>query len=577
MTTAESTVWQGGDLMTAREWETPRTLLEWLTAPRADRGLLVLDEAWKRVTYEALGRMVLGTSQVLQDRGTVPGDVVAVTAAEPLRFATGFFGALHAGATPLPIAPPTLLGQRYVDHVSSLLGAAPPRVVITSAASADQLRLAVDRAGVTAEVVVHTPVVEQARAGDRPTVALLQFTSGSTGQPRPVEVSWTNLEANVNLIRRWLELTADDSVASWLPLYHDMGLIGTFITAVCSEMDAWIMRPEQFVMKPRIWLECFGTHGVTIASAPNFGYSYTARRVRPASIEGFDFSRWRVAIIGAERLDPAALRRFLHLAEPFGFRTETFRPAYGLAEATLAVTGEPLRHEPHTVSIDWGALRMDAPVTVRHRRPLHVDRDDDAGVLLSCGRPLDPQQVTVVDADQRPLPEESLGEIMVEGPCVASGYRTAAHADSTRLDEGRLLTGDAGFFSDGHLFVLGRMVDSFKVHGRQVYAEAVEAKIAAVAGITVDRCVVVPVQGPRGDSVVAVVEAPATAWHDPVAMLLRTEVGDALDVVVYSADRHAIPRTTSGKPRRRALRQLLADGVLRAEVVFSTVSAMTRD
>jgi acyl-CoA synthetase (AMP-forming)/AMP-acid ligase II len=559
--------------MIAGAWEEPRSLLDWLESPRSDRGLRFLEEDWVRYSYEDLAARVLGTSEALRARGTVTGDVVAVAAAEPLRFVTGFFGTLHAGATPLPVAPPILLGARYVEHVASLLSAAPPRVVVSTPETEPDLRAAIDRAGVTADLLVDAPGLGTAGRADPAPLALLQFTSGSTGRPKPVEVSWANLDANTSLIRRWLELTTDDSVASWLPLYHDMGLIGTFLTAVVSEMDAWIMRPEQFVLRPRQWLECFGRHGVTIASSPNFGYSYAERRVRPEAMAGFDLSRWRVAIVGAERIDPAALRRFLGLAQPFGFRPESFRPAYGLAEATLAVTGHPLGSTPDCITIDWEGLRFDAPVSVRGRRRLdRSPTDDGSSVLVSCGRALHGQQVSIVDSEGQALPPGWLGEIVVEGPCVAAGYRARADEAATRLDQGRLLTGDAGFLVDGEVFVLGRIVDSFTVHGRQVYAERVEAELAEVAGLTLDKCVVVPAQGPERDQVVAVVESPGTGWPDRVVARLRAEVGNALDVVVYAARRNAIPRTTSGKPRRRALRQMLLAGELDADLVFSSAA-----
>jgi fatty-acyl-CoA synthase len=557
--------------MVAGEWETPRSLLGWLREPGVDRGLYVLEESWERHAYEDVAAAALGTSATLRDVGTVTGDVVAVTATEPLQFMTGFYGALHAGATPLPIAPPTLLGARYVERVASLLTAAPPRAVITTASAQPDVAAAIDRAGIAAEIVVETANGGREQAAPPSPLALLQFTSGSTGEPRPVEISWANLEANMNLIRRWLELTSDDSVASWLPLYHDMGLIGTFLTAVASDMDAWIMRPEQFVLKPRRWLECFGREAVTIASSPPFGYSYAARRLAHDALDGFDLSPWRAAVVGAERLDPCVLQRFLAFAEPYGFRPDTFRPAYGLAEATLAVTGQPLRSTPRVLAVDWVDLRVDHPVSIEGSYRLDVEVQVEAGGLVSSGRPLHPQQVAVVDVAGRPLPEGWLGEVVVEGPCVAGGYRAPADEPVTRIEEGRLMTGDAGFFHDGDLFVLGRMVDSFTVHGRQVYAESVEASLASLTGLPVDRCVVVPSQAREGDRLVAVVECSTTPWIDELVTLLRAEAGNALGVLVYAARRNAIPRTTSGKPRRRMLRQMVEADELDAALVYTSL------
>jgi acyl-CoA synthetase (AMP-forming)/AMP-acid ligase II len=556
--------------MSTEPWDTSRPLLGWLDTPRCDHGLRVLGQAWEPLGYDELAARVFGASAALAAAGVARDDVVAVTADDSVRFMTGFFGALHAGATPLPLAPPTLLGERYVAHVATLFAAARPTAAITTDATADATAEALRRADLPAALLTEIAEAGPARASDPARLALVQFTSGSTGTPRPVEVSWANLEANIAMIRRWLRWTDDDAVASWLPLYHDMGLIGCFLSSVCSQTDTWLMRPEQFVARPTAWLECFGVHGATLTASPNFGYAYAARRVRTDALQGSDFSGWRAAIVGAERLDLRAMSAFADLTAPFGFDPATFRPAYGLAEATLAVTGHPLGSSPRHIGIDWAGLRTGAPVRVTDGpRSLvaGVGEEATAARLVACGAPLAGQEVTVVDDDGRPLPPGHLGGVVVEGPCVATGYRTAGRGASA-IDQGRLSTGDAGFLLDGELYVLGRLTDSFTVRGRQVYAEGVEASICEDTGLPVHKCVVTPAHRRDGVEIVVVVEAAGTDWVEAVAATVRRQVGNTLAVRIY-AGRKAIPRTTSGKPRRRVLAETVAAARLDAELVFS--------
>ncbi len=552
------------------EWLEPKSLVDWIDRPRSERGLHVLGSAWEFVPYDELALRSRARSAQLLDAGICHDDVVAVTATDPAAFLAGFFGALHAGATPLPIAPPTLLGSRYVDHLRGLLLTALPAAVVVTDDCADAVGAALVASGVAAAIVCGDGDGGDPLATPEPPaeLALLQFTSGSTARPKGIGVSRCNLESNMNMIRRWLEWTSDDAVASWLPLYHDMGLIGCFLTSIVCQTDLWIMRPEQFVMKPLRWLECFGRLGATLTAAPNFGYSHATRRLRASESVGMDFAKWRVAIIGAERLDGNTLSQFSTALQPSGFSASAFRPAYGLAEATLAVTGHPLPLRPRMVSIDWSSLHLGRKVEIVDQCGIG-DRagTDFVGFLVSSGRPLNGQHVHVVDDEGNSLPERTLGEIVVEGPTVAQGYGESPLSTASRFKGSELVTGDAGFLDAGELFVLGRILDSVKVHGRVVYAESIEARLADAIDALPSKCAVVQLQRAAHDELIAVVERPPGEWVDAAVTLLRTEVGDSLGVRVYAAPR-AIPRTTSGKPRRRALWQSLMDGVIDGVCVF---------
>jgi acyl-CoA synthetase (AMP-forming)/AMP-acid ligase II len=396
-------------------------------------------------------------------------------------------------------------------------------------------------------------------------LALLQFTAGSSGSPRGVRISWRNLETHIAALHQWVRWRQDDSVASWLPLYHDMGLICLFLCSVVHRAHLWLLRPEQFLRSPASWLACLGRFGATMTAGPSFGYAYAARKVTSAELEGMDFSRWRVAAVGAERVDPAALDRFARLVAPNGFRREAFLPGYGLAEATLALTGTGLGELPALVSADRASLRFGEPVRVLERGCLDPAGDRGRGDwLVGCGRSLPGIRLWVVDAEGAPLGEGRLGEIVASGPWVAEGYQGAQASGPTRFAQGQLCTGDAGFLLDGELFVLGRMGDSTKVRGRSLYAEDVEARLAAIPGVPAGRVVVVFGRFDGLDTVAAVVEREPGAWVEPAARRLRSETGRSARVLVLQVPRYAIPRTSSGKPRRRLLGQELMEGTLPA-------------
>jgi acyl-CoA synthetase (AMP-forming)/AMP-acid ligase II len=293
-----------------------------------------------------------------------------------------------------------------------------------------------------------------------------------------------------------------------------------------------------------------------MTASPSFGYAYAAKKVTPAELAGMDFSRWRASAVGAERVDPAALDRFARLVAANGFRRGAFLPGYGLAEATLALTGSSLGELPLLVSVDRAALRFGDPVRVLERGRLDPAGDKGRGDwLVGCGRPLPGMRLSVVDAHGAPLGEGRLGEIVASGPWVAGGYRGAQVGALTRFAQGRLYTGDAGFLLDGEVFVLGRMGDSTKVRGRSLYAEDVEARLAAIPGVPAGR-------------VVVVFERERGAWVEPAARRLRSQTGRSTRVLILEVPRHAIPRTSSGKPRRRLLAQELMEGRLSATTLL---------
>ncbi|MFF0718336.1 AMP-binding protein [Micromonospora sp. NPDC003816] len=502
-------------------------LLSWLGQPRADRGVRFSrpDGDWDRWSYARLAGLAHGHAAGLAARGVRPDDVVGVVLPSGPGFVGTLFGALLAGATVSPLAPPTAFGDpdRYAEHLSAALTAMRPRLLVVDGASAPSVARAAADAGVSTVDVADLPAEATAPVEVAPArVALLQFTSGTTGAVRGVRVPRTALEANIAAVRDWLEMTPDDATASWLPVHHDMGLVGCLLAPVVTGADLWLLTPAEFVRRPSRYLECFGRAGARLTAMPGFGLAHVLRRVRPEQLAGLDFRQWRAVIVGAERIPPATLTAFADLLAPHGLRREALLPAYGLAEATLAVTGLPLR---------TGWRQVPGP---------------DGVPVVGCGGPVTGAEIAVVDDDGRPVDDGTVGEIVVGGASVADGYAGGPPFDGT------VRTGDAGFLRDGHLFVLGRLGDSLKVHGRTVFAEDVDAVLGAALDAPPGRLATVLGLVAGAPTVVVHLEHPRPEWLPRIPALVAPLV-PAADVHVVPVPSGTIPRTTSGKPRRRQL------------------------
>jgi acyl-CoA synthetase (AMP-forming)/AMP-acid ligase II len=547
-------------------------LLGWLDNARDDRGIrLLVGSQWEFHSYAELARRVKGAAAEVSAACQVPGRRVAVVGDNAIRFTEGFFGALAGGNVPVPVPPPTLLGEAYRGQIADLLLAAQVTTIVATEETRDALEDAAKLFGLDVHIISSEMHESASRPqGRQADLALMQFTSGSTRRPRGVGVSWDNLEAQIGMIRDWLSWCPEDSLASWLPLHHDMGLVGSLLCSVCSQTDLWLMSPMRFMRNPLDFLRCIGENGVTISPQPTFGYAYLARRIGPSQLEGTDFSAFRAAVIGAERIDCQALVSFAELILDHGFCWESLRPAYGLAEATLAVTGHPLGERATVLDLDWESVKVNGKLSFGDLRKLEAPCAPRSAVV-SAGRPLAGTAVAIVNDRNVLLPEGYLGEIVVSGSAVAVGYEGEAQEGSTHFESDQLFTGDAGFVVDGELYVIGRMSDCFNVHGRRIYVEPVEAAIADCLKLPVERCAVVPGHGSSGEEVIAVLEKVAGTWVYDVVTLLRGIAGSDLGIKVYASCRHIIPKTTSGKKRRRTLAQQVLDGELAAELLYSSV------
>lgn len=555
-----------------------RTLCGWIEEPSDRRGLRFArgGDGWDFHSYAALAHAAGGAAAQIEDARAEAGRPVVIVLPTGPSFVAAFFGALLAGDTPCPLPPPGPIQRtvEYHEYLAGILQVAQPSLVVTDESLAPMVAQAIETAGIDVPSLSLSPEGADPRSRPLAELGLLQFTSGSSGRPRGVRVTHENLLANMAWTRRWTGLGPDDIWASWLPLFHDMGLIGYLLLPIVNGVDLWLMRPDQFVRRPARWLECMGRNGAVVSASPPFGLAFSRRHTRLEELEGCDFSDWRVCVTAAERLDAPIVKAFANWLEPYGLKPKTLMPAYGLAENTLAVTGTPLGSAPRVVETDPRKFAIGKPVDVLtetdldHREAIGTG----AGWLVGSGRAhLDTDGyagagVEIRDERGELLPERHLGEIYVTGPSVADGY-TGEGGGSARFVDGELRTGDAGFLVDGELYVIGRMGDSVKVLGRNVYMEDLEAELREVPGIpTKGRLVATAGTSEVGQVLCAVVEAPPGDWTQLVADTLHRAGSGEFTVRVFTAPHGTIMRTSSGKPRRRPLWQALCEGKLAVEL-----------
>lgn len=535
-------------------------------AASTSKGLTVIEHDGR--TLDISYRDLLAESCViggaLLSRHLQPGDPVALILPDVNAFIRAFFGIVAAGLVPVPMCPPAQAGDvpTFARQSRHILSAGKVAAIITSADVAPLL----DVTGITPaptrltiEALSSGPALSAPAVPEPDAIALLQFTSGSTAAPKGVVLSHRNLHANVTAIAGpdGLDTSSQDVAVSWLPLYHDMGLIGMLIVSIYQRAQAVILSPVLFLKRPTAWLEAIATYRGTVSFAPNFAFDLCRKRVKSSQLAAIDLSSWRVAGCGAEPIRPDSLDAFAEHFAPTGFSRSAFVPSYGLAEHSLAVT---LGRGPLQIDL------VDAHTLVRDSIATAATGNQPAVRIVGCGRPFPGHDLKVVDDAFRELPERHAGSIVVRGPSVMSGYFHDAEATAAVMHEDWLITGDVGYLANGELFVCGRTKDLIIRQGKKYHPPDLESAIADLDGIPVSGVVVFGVSHlENADTVVAVLESRASSRAgeivDQVCRRVRETAGLELDQVVVTSP-GTIPRTTSGKVRRSETRARYQAGTL---------------
>ncbi|MEU9297414.1 amino acid adenylation domain-containing protein [Streptomyces sp. NPDC048266] len=509
------------------------------------------DGGERAVTLRVLLADALRVAGGLLDAGLAPGSHVLVPAERSEEFLPLFWGAVAAGLVPVPLAPDV----RRVLPVWEFLGRPPVAVGESTAPLLDALPDSVRPLTLGALREHPAPPRLPERAPDD--VAFLQFSSGSTGAPKGVELTHAAVLANLAQIRAAADITAEDVLATWMPYFHDMGLIGTHLVPLSARIKQVRIEPLTFAKRPARWLEAAERHRATLLSAANFALALVERRVPQDVLGRLDLTHVRMILVGAEPISPAVWRSFVRRMVPTGLAADAPQPVYGLAEATLAVTFPPPGEVARPLALDRAALS--------EGRAVDTAPGPGAVELMDVGRPVPGCAVRITDDTGTPVGDRRVGHIEVRGPQVARGYHRAPEATAEAFGEGWLRTGDLGFLRGGRLCVTGRSKDVVFVDGGTFHCADLEEVAAGTPGLGRGPVAVVGSTDPGGDGervVVFVALGPG-----PVSAGLLREVGNRVrgalghdDVRVLALPARAFPRTTSGKLRRGVLRDRFERG-----------------
>ncbi|MBK9518648.1 MAG: AMP-binding protein [Anaeromyxobacter sp.] len=581
------------------------TLVHALRAAAAHPGgvtFVDLAERERHLPWREVHARAQAAAAALAARGVRPGDRVAIVLRTEPAFLDAFFGAWLAGAVPVPLYPPVRLGrlEEWVAGTARMLTVSGARLVVsgggTRALLGEVLALAapplglleaggllegpagvpgqahalLDRGAGAVAGADSAPGGSGAGAGGAPLAAptdlgLVQFSSGSTVDPKPVALTHAALQAQADALMALVRPTSADALVSWLPLYHDMGLIGGLLAAMSYPGPLVLIAPEHFLARPALWLRALARHRATISVAPSFAYAYCAERVGDAELAGCSLASWRLALDGAEPISADAMRRFAARFAPHGFDPGALVPVYGLSEAALAVTFAAPGGAPRGAWLDADLLARQGRA-VRVAAPAGQAAGPGACEVVAVGAPIPGVEVEVRGEDGGPTGEGALGRVWVRGPSLFEGYLGDPAATARALQGGWLDTGDRGFVMGGALHLHGRQKDLVIVRGANHAPEQLEAALAGLAGLRPGCAVALGFAPPGGGEALLVLaeRAPGPAPLDPAALeaAIRRALLERTGLSPHTVRLLApgtLPRTSSGKLRRQeALRRHLA-------------------
>jgi fatty-acyl-CoA synthase len=527
------------------------------------RGTLV-----KTYPYCALREDSLANARRFLALGIGPGDRIALIAETGPQFAAAFFGSIYAGAWPVPLPLPTSFGGRqgYVEQLKVQLTSSDPALFLVPGDLAEMAAEAAN--GVAVRDWDSLPDLEQSDLpladADPDSIAYLQYSSGSTRFPHGVAVTHRGLLDNLRAHGLGLHIKDSDRCISWLPWYHDMGLVGCLLSPVALQVSCDYQKTEDFARRPLAWLDMISRNpGTSVSYSPTFGYDICARRMssQTRAEDRFDLSRWRIAGNGADMIRPDVMQAFVDSFAPAGFDASAFCPSYGLAEATLAVSLMPPGEGIRVELVEENEL----------------SGSDDAGeerprryrAIVNCGKPVHGIEVEVRGADGESSADRSIGRIFVRGRAIMVGYfRDQESTDACLSKDGWLDTGDMGYMSKGYIYIVGRAKDMIIVNGRNYWPQDIEWAVEQLPGFKSGDIAAFAITGPSGE------ETPAVLVHcrisDPQERgRLRDDIRErvhaitGINAVIELVPPRTLPRTSSGKLSRTKARSLYLSGEIR--------------
>ena len=567
------------------------TLLEVLDAhlrvhPERVQATVLADDQETPLTYRRLDEASAAIAAGLQRAGVGPRQCVAIMLPTSADYFFAYLGILKAGAIPVPIYPPARVSQleEHVRRHTGILANAQAVLLVTLPEAIGVARLL--QVGVPGLRRVATPADLMA-GGATPTpvavhtddVAFIQYTSGSTGQPKGVALTHANLLANIRAMAAAVQATPRDVFVSWLPLYHDMGLIGAWLGSLVVGFPLAVMSPLAFLARPRQWFEAIARYGGTLSAGPNFAYELCLKHLADDDLAGLDLRTWRLAFNGAEAVSPDTVRRFTERFAACGLAPTAMTPVYGLAEASLGLLFPPLGRAARIDAIDRDSF------TREHRAVPARPEDATALRFIACGRPLAGHDVRIVDVDGRDVGERVEGRLEFRGPSATRGYWRNPEQTVRLFDDGWLDTGDRAYLADGDVYVTGRVKDIVIRGGRNLYPQEIEEAVSAVEGVR-KGCVAVfgsadPARGT--ERLVVLAEVPLqrmrdaallASLRDAIGRSVVQAIGEPADEIVL-APPHTVLKTSSGKVRRSACRDRYERGDIGAHAT-STGSLVWR-